>query len=241
MQRPTTPSFDTSSFWTPLVRNVMLTLFGLYVVELVIGWQRCLPWLALFPPGQGLLPWQPLTFSFMGGDPRSMLWQFVGVFFFLQQVVDAMGARRFWLSTLFAWGFALCFKLGAELAGVLAPAPALGFGWWVDAMVCWFGLLHRDAQVRMMFVLPVRAEILAWGSGLLSLLYLLFSRDTASLHMFAAWLGAFLVLRLDPGIFRRLRLRWKKRQIERELGRFEVIEGGKGERPRRSDPKDWVN
>ncbi len=227
--------------WTPLVRNVILTLFAIYVVGLLAGVSRVMPLFGLMPVGGGLLPWQPLTFSFVGGAPGSMLWQFVGVFFFLQPVVDAMSQRRMWLCTLFTWGFALVVKIVAELVGALDPAPVIDFGWWVTALVTWFGFTHRGAEVRLMFVLPVKAEMLAWLGGLLALLYVLFSRDTASLHMLAAFVGAWIALQIEPGTWRRLKLRWKKRKIERELGKFEVIEGGRAERPRRGDPKDWVN
>lgn len=245
MPRATMSPPGGNPFWTPLVRNVILTLFGVYVVQLVVGWQVVLALFALAPLGGGLMPWQPFSFTFVGAEPGGMLWQFVGVFFFLQPVVDTLGRRRFWWSTLFVWGFALVVKLGAEALGVLAPTPTFGFAWWVDALVAWFGFSNRGQPVRMMFFLPMRAEMLAWIAGILSLLYVLFSRDTASLHMLAAFVGAWIILHLEPGALRRLRLRLKKAKIERQLSRFEVIDGGKegaaGERPRRGDPKDWVN
>jgi hypothetical protein len=216
----------------------------------VVGWQVGVKWFGLMPigpgsfgtfGGTGFLPWQPLTFPFIQGEPRDVLWMFLGLFFFLQTTVDSMGLRRMAWSTLFVWFFACVVKFTAEAVGFLAPAPVVGFGFWVEALVVWFGLLHRGAQIRLMFVLPIKAEYMAWGSGVLALLYLLFYRDTGSLHAVAAWVGAWAVITFDTDMFRRWRLQQRKRKIEKELGKFEVIDGGRTGRPRRADPNDWVN
>ena len=233
--------------WTPLVRNTILVLFGLYVIELVLGWQEVGRLLAMWPISGGALvgssfaPWQPLTFPFVQGEPRDVIWQFVAIFFFLQPTADALGQRRLWFSTLFVWAFACAVKFAAEAVGFLSAVPIVGCGFWVEALVVWFGFSHRGQPVRFMLFIPMRAEFLAWGSGLLSLLYLLFSRDTASLFMVAAFGAAWASSGFDPDIFRRWRLQRRKRKIERELSKFQVIDGGKTARPRRADPNDWVN
>lgn len=225
------------------MRYSILGFFGLYVVQLVVGWQLVLALFALWPivGGTGFSPWQPFTFPFVQGEPGSVIWQFIALFFFLQPTADAMGMRRLWISTAFVWLFATAVKFSAEALGILTPAPVYGFGFWVEALVAWFGFLHKGQPVRFMLFLPMRAEMLAWASGLLCLLYLLFSRDTAALHMLAAFGAAWASLWFDPDMFRRWRLQRRKDKIVREQTKFEVIDGGKTSRPRRADPNDWVN
>ncbi len=81
----------------------------------------------------------------------------------------------------------------------------------------------------------------------MSFLYLLYSRDVGSALGFFSWGGAYLWTGVRNGALRRAQLQWKRSRIERQLRRFEVIEGGrgdadtKGRRSARKEPNDWVN
>ncbi|TNE89213.1 MAG: hypothetical protein EP330_12300 [Deltaproteobacteria bacterium] len=97
------------------------------------------------------------------------------------------------------------------------------------AMVTLFGLRAPDASVLLMFVLPIPARVFIWLSGL-----------TAGLTALAFpgrlggdYLGAFLGVLLwwygrGPGK-RRRELAAQGRQVERELRRFTVLQGGQAD------------
>ena len=122
------------------------------------------------------------------------------------------------------------------------PGAVSGPFWWLDAMLVWFALTNRGAQVRWMMVLPLKAEVVAWLVGLLSLLNLAAYRDVNSAHLVFAWLAAWATTWLDGGSFRRWKLGRRKRAIEKELTKFQVLEGGKDhDRPRRQKPSDYTN
>jgi hypothetical protein len=92
-----------------------------------------------------------------------------------------------------------------------------------------FGLSRPNAQILLFFVLPVRAAWVAWGSGLLCLLYLLSDRNLSSAMWAAGWISGFVWLRggMQKTIKQQI-LRWKQRQLKQKLSRFDVIEGGQG-------------
>jgi hypothetical protein len=52
------------------------------------------------------------------------------------------------------------------------------------------------------------------------------------------WVGAWAWTTLGNGTIRRARLEWKRRDIERKMARFQVIEGGRDSGPKKDD---WVN
>jgi hypothetical protein len=239
MRSPGPLSFDFASLFTPLVRNVFIVLGAIYAVEL-IGGSALTALGALMPFGASWQPWQPFTFPFVHGPPDVALWTFLGLFFFLQAVVSAMGRRRFWWSTVAVWFAAVAGKIGVEALGVLPAAPVFGIGWWCVALTVWFGLFNRGAQILLAFVIPVRADWVAWGTGLVCLVRFVYYKDTGSLFYLLAFGVAVALVYVDADGFRRWRLLRRKAKIERDLSKFQVIDGGK-DRPRRTDSRDWVN
>ncbi len=237
------PGLDLGSNWTPLTRNVIVTLFAIYVAQLLSGgvieglfaWQ---------PFGAGFKPWQVATSFLLGGPtPLAAVLDWLVLFFLLAPVDGLLGRRALVQALGVSWVVTVVASAVLLATGLVGPSVFLGLGPFLTALVALFGFMVPNAQFLLFFVVPVRAIWLAWGSGLLAFLYLLYSRDLGSSLLFFAWGGASAWLAIRNGALRRTQLKWKKRQIERKLSRFEVIEGGRNERrPKRSsDPNDWVH
>lgn len=227
--------------WTPLVRNVLVALFAIYVVQLALG-GLLEHWLAWQPIGRGFRPWQPFT-AFLLGD-RAPLWTFLNwlVLFFLLAPLDRVLGRRGLLTAVgVAWAAAVLAGLVAGVLGASQSAAFVGLGPLLLAMVALFGFTVPNAQFLFMFVLPMRAAWLGWGSGLLAFLYMLATREVAHVIGFFAWVGAWGWSAWEGGAWRRFKLRRQRARIEKQLSRFEVLDGGRAGAPRQKKKDDWVH
>ncbi|MFN7143909.1 MAG: hypothetical protein ACK4YP_09050 [Myxococcota bacterium] len=240
------PHLDPGSNWSPLTRNVIVTLFAIYVVQLLSG-GAMVDLFAWQPFGAGFKAWQVATAFLLGGpNPITAVLLWLGLFFFLAPVDNMLGRRALFQALGVSWVVAVVVSAALLATGAIGMAgPYLGLGPFLTALVALFGFLLPNAQILLFFVIPVRAIWLAWISGLLSFLFLLYARDLGSSLVFFAWGGAAAWFGLRNGAMRRMQLKWKKHQIERKLARFEVIEGGRTSsgrtKQRSSDPNDWVH
>jgi len=226
------PSIDLGGNWTPLVRNTLVFLFVVYVVQLVVGE----PFLRVFawrPIGDGFFPWQVLTSFALGVEPIGTVLYWLTLYFLLPPLDAMLDRRGLAFATLWSWFFAVmatfaALALGLPDVGFLGAAPIL------LAYTALFGFLAPEMRFLLFFVVPVKAKWLGWGGGLLAFLFFLFSPTNTTALSFFAWVGAWLWVGWRNGVFRRMRLRAERRRIEKRLARFEVIDGGR-------DEKDWIN
>lgn len=229
--------------WTPLTRNVLVTLFAIYVVQLLVG-DPMVAALAWQPLGEGFRPWQVFTAFLLGGpDPLSAVIDWLLLFFLIAPLDRLLGRASFLRAVGVSWLVAVVVTLGLVGTGLVSQTgPYLGASPLLAALVALMGFMMPGATFLLMFVIPIKAGIIAWGTGLLSFLYLLASRDVGASLAFFGWSGAWLFLNFRGGFFRRAMLRWKRDRIQKRLQKFEVIEGGKGQAPKRkSGTDDWVH
>jgi membrane associated rhomboid family serine protease len=227
------PRLDLGGNWTPLVRNVILTLFVIYVAQLLapatveglFAWQ---------PFGAGFRPWQVLTAFFLGYDPIGSVLSWLTLYFFLPLLEGTLGLRRLAWATLFSWFFAVVATIAALALGI-ASVPFVGCGPILLAYSALFGFLMPETEFRLFFVLPLKAKWIGWGGGLLAFLFFLASHNTVTAVPFFAWVGAWVWAGSQGGAFRRMRLQAQRRKVERQISRLQVIEGGKPK------PDSWVN
>src|ERR1017187_2439310 len=151
-------------------------------------------WLALTPMcfEHGWV-WQLITFQFL----HFSLWHLAGnliVFWWVGHFIEnVLGKKRF-LIALFG-----CGAGGGILQGLLMiPFPmrfgglVVGASAGVAGLFAIFALLEKDFEVRLYFVLPVRAITLLWAFGIISLFFTLVPtpREMGMAH--AAHLGGML-------------------------------------------------
>lgn len=232
----------------PWMRNVLVGLFGLYVVELVLANLRIdLSVFYLLPVGGGFAPWQPFTRFLVQGGGQALFNVIIGlvVLYFALPLLERLLDRRSWTEILIsAVTAATVLPLLSDALGLLPIAPRTGWGFLLIPMFVVVGLAQPKATINLMFVLPVPAIWIVWGTLILGLLFLLAGPSSASLEPLAAWIGVMAWWSLRGPGARERRLRKKADTIKRELERFTVLEGGRANEPlggQRPTDDEWVN
>ena len=151
-------------------------------------------WLALTPMcfEHGWV-WQLITFQFL----HFSLWHLAGnliVFWWVGHFMENILGKMRFLIALFG-----CGVVGGILQGLLIVWFPMRFGFMVvgasagvAGLFAMFALLEKESEVRLYFVLPVRAINLLWAFGIISLFFTLVPtpREMGMAH--AAHLGGML-------------------------------------------------
>lgn len=215
---------------TELTRNVLIALFVLYVVELSAANVMGLPVYALVawqPFGAGFAPWQPITrYLVQGPGVIGVVIAGVVLYFFLPVVERLTNRRELIESLLFGMAGGTLLGLLLDLIG-LTNGNALGWQVLVEVLIVMFGMKLPNAVIRLFFILPIQAKLIVWATGVISGLMLLATLDLTFADAFGTWLGTLgWWYWRGPGGRRRKLIRDANR-IERELNRFQVLDGGK--------------
>jgi membrane associated rhomboid family serine protease len=158
------------------VGKIMLIVYAaVYVLELIGQHWLGLPvyqWLALSPLGSPFFHiWQLVTHPLIHdpGSPIGFLIDCVVFYFFAATIESALGTRRFIRLYLSA-------TIGAAVAGLLFASlvpsgiPFCGMLPGLLALIVVFGLLNPEATVLLMFVLPVKAKYISYGTVIITAL-----------------------------------------------------------------------
>lgn len=243
--RPTRMDFNFQV--SPLAKRVLIALVSMYVAQLLAMQWLGLPLMELgawwpFASG-GFHIWQPLTAPFLQGpDPFGALLGWVMVFFFFSPAEQTVGRNGLLQAAGAAYAATLVLGFLGLWSGAVSVAgiPYFGLEPFLTMLVVLFGLTRPNAQILLFFVLPIRASWVAWGSGLLALLYFLFSRDLDSLSVLTGWIGGYLWLqaRAKGGVKQALQSlkpkpdpRSKHAETQERLRKFTVYEGGGDGKP----------
>ena len=218
---------------TPLTKRLLTALLGIYILQQILENWVGLPVMASLgwrPFNGGFQPWQPFTAFFLNGDVLRAFFDWLFLFFILPAVESMFSRTRLRQFAMVTYGGSILFGFFLLMVGAVhVNGVWFGIEPFLAGLLVLFGLSRPNATILLFFVIPIRAAWVAWGSGLLCLLYLLSGRDLGSAMWAAGWLSGYLWLR--GGIVQGLRrpfLRWKQQQIKRRLNRFDVIEGGRG-------------
>jgi len=218
---------------TALTKRVLGALIALYILELLlVFWFKVdvTRWVFMNRLGPSWMPWQFLTAQLFNHlSPMGALFDWLMIVFFFGPVERLMGRKKLLTSLgIVAIGAGILATALDALGAVAGEGPFVGLNPIITALVVFFGLTLPNATIRLFFVLPIKAAWIAWGSGLIALLYFLAARDLDSAMAISGWVLAFGVMKIGPDEWRKLWLRWKARKLEKELEKFEVIDGGKG-------------
>jgi len=235
--RPDTmrPSFQ---FGSGLTRagKVMLLAYGIiYVLELLLEhWFHVglVPYLVLQPLGSPLFRvWQIVTHPLLHdpGSPLGFLITCLVFYFFSAPVERALGTRRF---LILFYGSAA----GAAVTGILFGAvsgfnaPFFGMMPSLLAVIVVFGLMNPDATILLMFVLPIKAKYLSYGTVLITFLTFLAKVNPHGAYHLGGIGAGYLLFRgrgtlPSPRVLFDL---YQLRRIRKKRSRFTVIDGNKG-------------
>ncbi len=234
------PGFGSSL--TPFVRNLLLTLVVLYVIQIVLeGWLR-LPitnlvslWAPVGPNGAtGMFrAWQPITALLFNGHPEQAIFDWVMVFFFLSPSLDLLGRKGTAKLLATTWIIGVLVGFALTWPGIVHPnTPCIGVTALGSALVIAFGMARPDAQILVMFVIPMKGKWFVAFDIAIAVLFFLYYRSLETAVVLTASLAAIAWMWADGSprqLLLKLRLGWLQRQrgASKPQGRFDVIEGGR--------------
>ncbi len=160
---------------TPVGKIMLIVYAAVYVLELIAEHWLEIPiyqWLALSPLKSGYFYiWQAVTHPVIHdpGAPIGFLINCLVFFFFAGTIESALGARGFLRLYIIAalGGASACLIFGGLSSfGV----PCAGMMPSLLALIVVFGLLQPEATILLMFVLPIKAKYISYGTTIITAL-----------------------------------------------------------------------
>jgi len=194
-------SFGLGTRLTRLGKRLLILYAAIYVGELLLEHWFGVPvvaYLQLYPPGSGGFSfWQIFTHPFIHNTqaPLGFLINCLVLYFFSAPVEFALGSGRF-LSLFYL--AALCGALaGMAFGGVSGfNVPFMGMLPSLLALIVVFGLLNPEATILLMFVLPVKARYISYGTAGVTVLTFLAKANPAGAYHLGGILCAFIWLKM---------------------------------------------
>jgi hypothetical protein len=223
------------------IRTLLITVVVLYVVELIAR-NSGVP-LANFewrPFGTGFAPHQLITHWFlMGRNTMGLIFSGLVLYFFAVPIRGMYSDRQLLQALGAGMGLAIVLGLGVDIAGALRlHDSALGWTPLATGLVVLFGLGAPQQEIRLFFAIPITAIWFVWFALVLAVFGALVTRNLASWEQLGVVLGILGWHRfVGPGR-RRRELMNQANEIQDELQRFIVYEGGRSNRP---DDDDLVH
>ncbi len=229
----------------PWMKRFLAVLFGMYVVELVLRNQglpvHLLEWHSF---EGGFAVYQPFSRFFVQGSGAvfTVVIGLVVLYFLIPGILQLYTRRQVVQATVFS-------ALGATALPMLLDAlwfssgTVLGWPVLVVTLIVLFGLALPDGTMNIWFVIPVSGTLILYGTLAVTLAFFLLGPSMHTAEPLGAWLGSYSWwYTAGPG-GRRRALKQKAAGIEKELRRFEVLEGGKADEPPKpqGDQDEWIH
>jgi hypothetical protein len=194
------------SYLTPLGKRLLLVYGSIYVLELLFE-----HWLKIGIVS--VLELYPL------GNCSCIIF-----YFFAAPVEHAFGPKRFlFFFYISALGGALCGLGFSFVAGF--NVPFLGMMPSLLSLIVIFGLLSPEATILLMFILPIKAKYLSYGTIIITFLTFLAKANPHGAYHLGGILFGYLYFRGLGEYFDK----YSEWQLKRRKSRFTVIDGGKEE------------
>ncbi len=228
------PAFSFGSSLTWLGKRLLIIYVTIYILELLSEHWFKIPvvsYLQLYPFKLGSFHiWQIVTHPFIHNpySPLSFAISCIVFYFFAGPVEIAFGPIRFLvLFYVSALGGALC---GLCFSGVTGfGAPFLGMMPSLLSLIVIFGFLSPEATILLMFILPIKAKYLSYGTIAITLLTFLAKANPHGAYHLGGILFGYIYFKgprtiLDPDRIYTMYLQW---QLKRKRSRFQIINGDK--------------
>ena len=219
---------------TLLGKRLLLIYGAIYILELLFEHWLKIPVvevLQLYPfKHKDFHIWQLFTHPFIHNPraPISFLINCIVFYFFAAPIENAFGSKRFLILFYFsALGGALCGLAFSRVSGF--NAPFLGMLPSILSMIVIFGLLSPESTILLMFILPVKAKYISYGTALITLLTFLAKVNPHGAYHLGGILFGYIYFKgpktiLNPNLIYTKYLEW---QLKRKRSRFKVLNGNK--------------
>ena len=237
---PMRPTLGFGSSLTPLGKRLIIIYTTIYMVVLLLEHWFKIPIVAYLQLNPLNSPdfriWQILTHPFIHDpySPFGFLINAIMLYFFAAPIENALGSRRFLILFYFA-------ALGSVIFGLafsLVPGfnmPFMGMLPSLLALLVVFGLLNPEATILLMFILPVKAKYISYGTVLITLLTFLAKANSYGAYHLGGIFFGFLYFKGPRQAFdtNLIYLKYLKWQLKRKRAGFRVIDGDKedGDKP----------
>jgi len=215
--------FGGFSFFPPVIKWLMITngvvfvlvnFFGSmtldgYPLSLIIT-----KYFALFPLGDGFLPWQLITYQFMHAGIMHLLFNmFFGLWMFGMEIEHLWGPRKF------LFFYLMCGVVAGIAQLVLAPivdhpSIVIGASGAVYGVLVAFGMMFPDRYIYLYFLIPVKVKYFVIVLIVLGLFSIGQPTDVANLAHLGGALAGYIYLLYDMkripghGLFRKVTWWW---------------------------------
>jgi len=227
-------SYGFGTSLTRLGKRLLLIYGAIYILELLFEHWLGIPavaYLQLYPiKSNSFHIWQIFTHPFIH-NPRSpigFLINCIVFYFFAAPVEYVFGSKRFViLFYLSAFGGAICGLVFSSVSGF--NAPFLGMLPSLLSLIVIFGLLNPEATILLMFILPIKAKYISYGTVLVTFLTFLAKANPHGAYHLGGILMGYIYFKgpgtlFDPNLIYLKYLEW---QLKRKRSRFRVIDGDK--------------
>ncbi|MDD2390403.1 MAG: rhomboid family intramembrane serine protease [Desulfobacterales bacterium] len=223
-------SFGFGSNLTRLGKRLLIIYSVIYVLELLFeNWLK-IPIAALlqiYPASSDSFHiWQIFTHPFIHNPhaPIGFVINCIVFYFFAAPVEKAFGSIRFLILFYFsAFGGALCGLAFSSVSGFNAPFMGMLPG--LLSLIVVFGLLNTEATILLMFILPIKAKYLSYGTALMTLLTFLAKANPYGPYHLGGILCGYIYFKgpktlFDPNLIYLKYLQW---QLKKKRSKFRVI------------------
>ena len=225
-------SYGFGSSLTPLGKRLLLIYGTIYILELLCEHWFKIPVIAalkLYPlghPNSHVLQFFTHPFIHNPYSPISFLISCIVFYFFAAPVENVFGPKRFLI--LFyssAVGAALCGLGFGSVVGF--NTPFLGMMPSLLSLIVVFGLLNPEATILLMFILPLKAKYLSYGTVIITFLTFLAKANPHGAYHLGGILFGYVYFR-GPGNLVDLKLiylKYRAWQLKKKRSRFKVVGG----------------
>lgn len=226
------PSFGFGAILTPVGKKMLIMYASIYVLVLICEHWLAIPVygiLALSPPGSGRFHfWQIVTHPLLHdpGAPIGFLIDCLVFYFFAGTIEYALGIRRF--IKLYCIAAAGAVVIGLPFSMLAAFSfPYGGMMASLLALIVIFGLLNPETTILLMFVLPIKAKYISYGTVVITALTFLAKANVHGAYHLGGILFAYLYFRPPSHFLNANWWRWKYFEFthKRRRSRFTVIDG----------------
>jgi membrane associated rhomboid family serine protease len=185
----------------PVTKALMLFCTAMFCVQLLLG-----PWVealfALWPLDSGrFLPWQPLTYAFLHGEPLHLFFNMFGLWMFGSEIELVWGRKRYWQFLLASAVAGAVVQMVVSLF-VAQMGPTIGASGALYGLLLAFGMMFPERTIMPLFPpIPMKAKIFVALFGGIALLSGIFSPNGGVAHFvhLGGMLGGWLMIRFWRG------------------------------------------
>ena len=235
-------SYGFGTSLTRLGKRLLLIYGAIYILELLFEHWLHVPvvaFLQLYPlKSQSFHVWQVFSHPFIHSPqaPIGFLINCIVFYFFAAPVENAFGEKRFlilfYISALGGAFFGLVFS---SVSGF--NAPFLGMLPSLLALIVIFGFLSPEATILLMFILPIKAKYISYGTVLVTFLTFLAKANPHGAYHLGGILFGYIYFRGPANVFdfKLMSLKFRAWQLKRRRDGFRIVSGqkpdGDGDKP----------